>query len=90
MPAETSWGEYQHRAVSNRPVIPAIAELWLPPTVPTLPYHCGQSAHLRVQGAKDMPDRPSDDHALPGAIASTMQPSRIGQLTVPAQPSGRR
>ena len=90
MPAKTSWGEYQHRVVSNRPVIPAIAELWLAPTVAAVPYHGGQSAPRCVQGAKDMPDRTSDDHALPGAIASTMQPARIGQLTVPAQQSGRR
>lgn len=90
MPAETSWGEYQHRVVSNRPVIPAIAELWLAPTVPTLPHHCGQSAPRRMPRAKDMPDRALDDHAMPGAIASTMQPARIGQLTLPAQPSGRR
>ncbi|CPR13184.1 hypothetical protein BN971_04491 [Mycobacterium bohemicum DSM 44277] len=90
MPAETSWGECQHRVVSNREVIPAIAELWLAPTMPTLPYHGRQFAHRRGQGAKDMPDRASDDHACPGAIASTMQPARIGQVTVPAQPSGRR
>ena len=37
-----------------------------------------------------MPDRSSDNHALPGATASTMQPARVGQATVPAQPSGRR
>ena len=90
MPAETSWGEYQHRVVSNRPVIPAIAELWLAQTVAVVPYHCGQFAPRRGQGAKDIPDRASDDHAWPGAIASTMQPSRIGQVTVPAQQSGRR
>ncbi|GJO38557.1 hypothetical protein NJB1604_05900 [Mycobacterium marinum] len=55
MPAETSWGEYQHRVVSNGPVIPAIAQLWLAPTVPTLPYHGRQFAPRRGPGAKDMP-----------------------------------
>ena len=41
MPAVTSWGEYQHRVVSNRPVIPVIAELWLAPTGAALPYRAG-------------------------------------------------
>lgn len=90
MPAETSRGEYPHLVVSNRPVIPAIPELWLASTVAALPYRCAQSAPFRVQAAKDTPNRSSDDHAFPATAASTMPPARVGQVAIPAQLSGRR
>lgn len=90
MPAETSRGEYPHRVVSNRPDIPAIAELWLTSTVAALPYRCARSTPLRVQAAKDTPDRSPDDHAFPATAAWTMPPARVGQVAIPAQLSGRR
>lgn len=37
-----------------------------------------------------MPDRSSDNHAFPGATAPTIERVRVGQATVPVQPSGRR
>ena len=80
MPAVTSWGEYPHRVVSNRPVTPVIRELWLAPTGAALPYRCGQYALLS-----------DTDHQVPErsfSIANAPRPDGQTSLPVTRLPGG--